>query len=126
MAITNAGFAAMSDLLGDVNSVAAFSYLAVGTTATAFAVTQTTLVAETTTVGLERAAATNTLATTSVADDTLQLTYTWTATGSVTLAEVGVFNAASAGTMLCRQVLGSTRALTTGNTYTLTIKISFA
>ena len=126
MAITNAGFAAMSDLLGDVNSVAAFEYLALGDDDTAFAVTQTTLVSELTDSGLERAGSTNTLATTSVADDTLQLTYTWTATGTKTIKEVAVLNAASAGTMLCRQVLGSARALTSGNTYTLTIKVSFA
>lgn len=127
MAITTLGFAAIADMLGGISSISAFDYLALGTDDTAFTVAYATLYAEITDSGLARAQdATPTAVTTSGADDTLQLDYTWTATASKTLKEVGVFNAASAGTMLCRQVLSSARALTSGNTYTLTIKISFA
>ncbi len=126
MGITTVGKTAAAQLLGNTGSPTAFTYLAVGTSATAFAVGQTTLVAETTTAGLGRAASTVSTVTTTTANDTLQLTKTWTVSGSVTLAECGVFNASSTGTMLARYVLSPTRSVASGDGFTLTYKVTMA
>ena len=127
MAVTNLGLKAITGLVGNIDTQTAFGYLALGTSATAFAAAQTGLQAEITDTGLARAAATGaTSEQTTVADDTLQLTKTWTATGSKTIAEVGVFNAASSGVMLARTVLGTARVLESSFTYGLTYKVKFA
>lgn len=97
--ITNAGKAQLALLAGDATATP-FTYLAVGTSATAVAATDTTLTAEITDTGLARVAGTVSRVTTTVTNDTLQVTYTWTATGNKTVEEVGLFNASSAGTML--------------------------
>ena len=122
--VTNAGFAQLALLAGDASAVP-FTYLAVGTSSTTPAVTDTTLTAETTTNGLERAAGTVSRVTTTVTNDTYQVVKTWTATGSVTVEEVGVFNAASTGTMLSHALTG-TKAVTSGETLTGTYKLKFA
>ena len=126
MGVTNAGKAECAQLLGNTGSPTAFTYLAVGTTATAFAATQTALLAETTTAGLARAAATVSTTTTTVTNDTLQLAKTWSVSGSVTIAECGVFNAAAAGDMLARYVLSPTRSVASGDGFTLTYKVIVA
>lgn len=128
MGVTNSGKAFLADRVGDVaGGTAATDYLATGSSSTAYAATQTALATEITGDGLERAQdATPTRTTTTVADDTLALNYTWTATGAVTVREVGSFNAAAAGTMLHREVLGTARSLTTGSTYTYTLSVVFA
>lgn len=122
--ITNAGFAQLALLAGDA-SATPFTYLAVGTSSTAFAASQTALQAETVTNGLERAAATVSRVTTTQTNDTLQLVKTWTATGSVTVEEIGMFNASSAGTMLNRALTGS-KAVVNGETLAATYKVKFA
>ena len=126
MGVTAAGKAAMADLFGDVNSIAAFTYLELGSSDTAFADTQTALVSAITGSGLARAAATVTRTTTTDTNDTTQLSKTWTASGSQTVREIGVFNASSSGTMAARSVLSTARSLTSGNTYTGTYKVVFA
>ena len=126
MATTNTGMAEMSGLVGNTGSKTAFTYLAVGTGTTAFAVTQTELVTEITDTGLARAAATVSQTQTTVSDDTLQLQYTWTASGSKTLGEIGVFNGSSGGTMGWRQVLSPAKALTNGSDYTAIVQIAFS
>jgi hypothetical protein len=105
--ITNAGKAQIALLAGDATAIP-FTYLAVGTSSTAVAVTDTTLGAEITDTGLARASATVSRTTTSVTNDTLQLTYTWTASGAKTIQEVGIFNASSSGTMLGHKLTGAT------------------
>ena len=122
--ITKTGLAQIALLAGDASAVP-FTYLAVGTDSTAAANTQTALVAEITDTGLERAAATVSRTTTTETNDTLQLVKTWTASGSKTAEEIGIFNAASTGTMLGRKVTGS-KALSNGETLTATYKVSFA
>ena len=121
---TNAGFALVADRVGAVAAGAAVTYLAVGTGAVAADPTDTTLGAEITDTGLERAAATVTRETTTVADDTLQLLYEWTATGVKIIRELGAFNAAVAGSMLARKVFA---AITTADTdhVRLTYKFPF-
>jgi hypothetical protein len=122
--VVNAGLAQLALLTGDA-SATPFTFIGVGTSNTAVSAGQTTLVAETTTSGLERKAGTVSRVTTTATNDTYQITATWTASGSVTVEEVGVFNDASAGTMLSR-ALTTTKAVTSGETLTGTYKLIFA
>lgn len=122
--ITNAGKAQIALLAGDA-SATPFTYLAVGTSTTAPAASQTALAAEITDTGLARAAATVSRTTTTQTNDTLSLVYTWTASGSKTVEEVGIFNASSAGTMLGR-ALTSTKSLVNGEQLQVTYTVAFA
>lgn len=121
----NAALAVFSGLAGNTGSQTAFGWLAVGTSSTAVAASQTTLQAEITTNGLARAAATVSRTTTTQTNDTLQLVKTWTASGSHTVEEVGYFNASSAGVMGGR-ALTSTKSIVSGETLTATYQIKFA
>lgn len=123
MGLTNTGKNEITGLIGNVGSKTAFTYLALGTGTTAFSATQTTLVSEITDSGLERTSVTPTQTQTSVENDTLQLQNQWTATGSQTLGEIGVFNGSSGGTMGFRRVISPTQALTSGSDYTGTVQI---
>ena len=124
-ATMNAGLAVFSGLAGATGSQTAFTYLALGTSSTAVAASQTTLQAEITDTGLQRAAATVSRVTTTQTNDTLQLAKTFTATGSKTVEEVGYFNAASSGVMGGRALTG-TKSLVNGETLTVTYQIKFA
>ena len=124
--VVNGGLTSIMDLTGDVNTIAAFTYLELGSGTTAAAATQTALVTALTADGLARTAATVTLQTTTTASDTLQLAkqFTYTGSSAVTVNEVGVFNASSAGTMLSRNVLTSGKTVdANGETLTLTYKL---
>ena len=101
--ITNAGFAEVAGLiLNDVGGTA-FDYIAIGTGTTAFDASQTALATET-----HREAAAGSRVTTTVTNDTAQLQYTFSGySGSEAVTESGVFNAASSGTMLCRQTFSA-------------------
>lgn len=123
--ITNAGFAELANLAGNVSTPTAFTYLAVGTSSTAFSASQTALVAEITDTGLARHTATVTRVTTTQTNDTLQLNYTWTATGTKTVEEIGVFNAASSGTMLGRALTGS-KTVNNTDLFQATYKVKFS
>lgn len=122
--ITNAGKALMASLAGDAAAVP-FTYLALGTSNTTPAATDTTLGAEITDTGLARSAATVSRVTTSVTNDTLSLIFTWTASGVKTIQEIGIFNAASSGTMLAHKLTG---AITTANndSVQMTYTVQFA
>lgn len=122
--VTNAGFAQLALLAGDA-SATPFTYIAVGTSSTAPAVANTTLGAEITTNNLGRALGTVSRVTTTVTNDTYRVTYTWTASGSSTIEEVGVFNASSSGTMLCR-ALTTSKAVANGETLTGTYNLRFS
>lgn len=115
--IVNGGFDFICDAVGKATRGAIMGYIAVGTGTTAAAATQTTLVTE-----LARgAAAYSHTAGTKV----MKFTATFaagTATGAIT--EAGVFNAASAGTMLDRVVFpvinkGADDTVTAEFTFTL-------
>jgi len=122
--ITSAGKAQLALLAGDA-SATPFTFLAVGTSTTAPAIGQTALIAEITTLGFERAAATVSRVTTTVTNDTLQLLYTWAASGSLTVEEIGIFNASSSGTMLGRSLTGS-KTFVNGDQYRAAYKIIFS
>lgn len=113
--ITNTGLAGVAGLIGNTGSISAFTYLAVGTDSTAESAGHSALQAEITDSGLERVAATVSRVTTTQTNDTLNLTYTWTATGSKTVEEIGIFNAASSGIMLGRKLTGSISIVSTNN-----------
>lgn len=123
--ITNASFAVLSGLAGNVDSQTAFTYLAVGTSSTAPAASQTALGGEITTGGLARASATVSRQTTTQTNDTLQLYKVWTSSASHTVEEVGIFNDASAGTMLGRALTGS-KSISSGDTLGVTYKVKFS
>jgi hypothetical protein len=119
--VTNAGKAQLALLAGD-STADPFTYIAVGTSSTAVSAAQTALQAETTTSGLSRAAGTVSRTTTTVSNDTFQVTKTFTASGTVAVEEVGIFNASSSGTMLSRALTGTKTIVSTEQlvvTYTL-------
>lgn len=122
--ITNAGLAQIALLAGDASAVP-FTFLALGTGTTAAAATDTTLVTESSASGLARAAATVTRVTTTVANDTLQLVKTFTAGASAAITEAGIFNDATTGTLLGRQVFSAVN-VASGDTLAITYKVSFA
>lgn len=121
--ITSAGKAQVALLIGQSGNL--FTYLAVGTSSTSPSASDTALAAEIVDTGLARAAGTVSRVTTSVTNDTYQVTYTWTATGSKTVQEVGVFNAASVGVILGHALTG---AKTVANTDVLlgTYQVQFS
>lgn len=122
--ITNTGLAAMAGLVGNVGGISAFTYLAVGSDPTAASASQTALQAEISTAGLSRASATVTRSTTNQTNDTLEFDKTWSASGAITVEEIGVFNDASAGIMLARKVTG-TKTLANGEDLIAEYKIIF-
>ena len=126
MGLTNTGMAVLSGLAGNVDSQTAFTYLALGDGNTAFAASQAALISEITGNGLARASATVSRQTTTQTNDTVRLLKQWTASGSETLKEIGIFNAASSGVMGFRKVLDTERAMTNGDEYTYTYDVIFA
>lgn len=105
--VVNAGLAGMASRLNGAGAENAFTYIAIGTGTGAEALTDTALGTEITTNGGARAAATASRVTTDVANDTAQLVLTYNFTGSFAVTESGVFNDASAGTMLARKVFSA-------------------
>jgi hypothetical protein len=122
--ITLAGLAQLALLAGDATALP-FIYLANGSSFTPFSNSQTALVAENTTNGFARTAATVSRVTTTNTNDTLQLVATWTATGPVTVEEVGPFTASSGGVMPGRALTG-TKTFAVTDVYVLTYKIKFS
>lgn len=123
--IVNAGLAAIAGLLLSDVSVDDFDYIAVGTGTDAAAAGDTTLGTEITDSGLERAAGTGTRETTTVANDTAQLTKTFTVTGTKAVTEAGILNAAAAGTLLARQVFSAINVVS-GDSLAISWRIVFS
>lgn len=122
MGITNLGKKEVARLAVNVGSGTAFTYLGIGTGTTAFTAADTALE---TPLG-DRASVTPTLVTTTVTDDTAQLSNSFAITGTNTITEVAIFNASTSGVMWARTVLLTPRAVVNGDTYALTYKVSFA
>ena len=93
------------------------SHMAVGTGSTAAAAADTALGTE-----LDR----NALTSTTVTDNAIAFVCSWAAgDGTGSLSEAGIFNASSAGTMLCRTVFGTvTKGADDSMTITWTITVS--
>ena len=60
--------------------------------------------------------------TTTVTNDTAQVTKTFTVTGTFAVTEAGLLNASSAGTLLCRQVFSAVNVLN-GDSLQITWKV---
>lgn len=101
--VVSAGKAAVAGLILTDVSVNDFDYLAIGTGTTGPVAGNTTLETET-----HRVAGTGTRVTTTVTDDTAQLVVTFSGfSGTETVTEIGMFNAAAAGDMLMRQTFSA-------------------
>lgn len=120
--LTFAGYTGMAGRLMDSGSPAAFTYIAVGTGTNAASTADTALQTETSTSGLGRANGTISLITTSQTNDTAQVTNTFSVSGTVAVTESGVLNAASVGTLLCRQVFTAINVIN-GDSLAVTWKI---
>jgi len=119
------GLALMAGRIEGSGSPAAATYMAVGTGTTAPAAGNTTLEAEITNSGLARAAGTPTLVKVNVNNDTAQLVKQWSVTGTKAITEMGIFNAASAGTLLVRNTFSAYNVVS-GDTFKITHKLTFA
>lgn len=122
--ITNVGKAEFAGLVANLGGLTAPAYIALGSSATAPTVTDTTLTAEISTSGLGRAAATVTRVTISVTNDTIQYFKSFTATGTVTINEIGIFDALSVGNMITHALTTSQPVINT-NVVNVTYQIQF-
>ena len=96
----------------------------IGTGITAFANTQTALI---TPSGARVAATVSRITTVSgIPNDTMRFTATFDITSSITITEVGIFNAATGGEMLARTVLSSSHAVVDGQVYALIYDVHIA
>jgi hypothetical protein len=118
--ITNVGHAAANGRISNQGSYNAFVNLAIGVGSQGTPATSTALASESTTNGGGRSAATASQVTTSVTNDTTQLQFTWTFTGSLAITEEGIFDSAtpSSGNMFAYQ---SFSAINVVNTDQLTV-----
>jgi len=117
-AVVNTGRAIItSRLIGTATGVP--HHIAWGTSGTAVQLTDTTL----TEPGEARTLGTGTQTTTTTTSDTLNVTGTIVATGTRTIAEAGLFTAATGGTLFVRGVLASTIGLTTGDSIAFTFNV---
>jgi hypothetical protein len=123
--LTTAGKGLISNRINGVGSPAAPSYMAIGTGTTAAAAGDTALETEATGNGYDRDSATVTTETTDTTDDTNQAVGSWTVTSSKAITEMGILNAASAGTLLVRNVF-SPYTLQSGDTFEITHKLKHA
>lgn len=125
--VTSAGKAAIASRINGSGGEALFDKIGWGTGAVAAAAGDTALGAEKDASGGAStthvvSAATCTRVTTSVTNDTAQMVGTATATGTIAITESGVFNAASAGTLLARQVFTAVNVVS-GDSIQFTWKI---
>jgi len=123
--VVNAGFTEVAGLFcSDVAaSYTAFDYIGVGTGVAAATYTDTALSTEITDSGLARAAGTGTLYTENVANDTAQFVHQYSVTDTQAVTESAVFNAAAAGTMLCRQTFSAIN-VADGDTLQITWRVT--
>jgi len=123
--IVDAGLAGIASRYNGDGAEAAFTYIAVGTDDTGAASGQTTLVAEIGDSGLSRASAAASRETTTATNDTAKLSKEFSVSGTKAIKEVGIFNAASAGTMGSRVVI-TTKNVENGDTITISYTLVIA
>lgn len=123
--VTTVGKALVAGRLNGSGAPAAATYIAVGTGATAFNAADTTLQTETATSGLSRANGTVSLVTTTTTNDAAQTTNTFSVSGTVAVTESGVLNAASSGTLLCRQTFSAINVVN-GDSLAITWKVQMS
>lgn len=118
--ITNGGRAQAAGYLSNTVTQIVTYYGNVGTGAGTAAVADTTLFTE---VGSARIAITPTRVTTTVANDTAQYLFTYTATGSVAVTNAGYFTATTAGVLMQKSDFSSIPLLS-GDSIQFTFKNS--
>lgn len=123
--VTTVGKALVAGRLNGSGAPAAATYIAVGTGTNAFNAADTTLQTETATSGLSRVAGSVSLVTTTTSNDTAQVTTTFTVSGTVAVTESGVLNAASTGTLLCRQTFSAINVVN-GDSLAITWKVAMS
>ena len=113
-----------AEVAGLINGVTTgpFTYIAIGTGTTGPVDGNTALEAEISSGGGERSSAACSRVTTDTANDTAQLQHTFNFTASFAVTESGVFDAATAGVMLCRQVFSALN-VESGDSLQITWKI---
>jgi hypothetical protein len=117
--VTDVGIEQISKLVNGVASTA-FTYLANGSGSTAEGAARTALATENTTNGFARAAATCT----NELDTTAVWNKSWTASVStVTVREIGVFDADTAGNMAIIHVYASDKTIEVGESLDVTVKL---
>ena len=99
---------------------AASWYLAIGTGSGAEAAGNTTLTTEITTNGGARAAVTPTNSSSNV----VTWAYQWTFSGSFTVTEIGLLDAASTGALAIRHLYSSSKAVISGDKLTCTLTMT--
>jgi len=119
---TTTGKAGVASRINGSGAEAAFTFIAVGTGATAAAIGDATLETELAVSGLSRVAASASRTTTDTTNDTATLATTFTVTGTAAVTESGVLNAGAVGVLLARQVFS---ALNVVNGDSLTITWNF-
>jgi hypothetical protein len=122
---TSAGFAEMAKHCTGTGSPVAFTKIAIGE-GSAPGSTATALVDEVTDTGLGRVTA-GTISTvqTTLANDTASWVHVFTSTGSKTITEAAIFNAASGNDMLIVGAVSPSAPMVNGDTLTLTMKCQF-
>jgi phage tail sheath gpL-like len=120
--VTNAGRGLISGRINGSGSPAAATYIEVGAGTTAAAAGDTALQTAITDSGLARVNGTVSLVTTTVTNDTAQVTTTFSVTGTKAVTEAGLLNASSSGTLLCRQVFSAINVVS-GDSLTVTWKV---
>ncbi len=121
--ITSAGKAGAAATINGSGFTAHYDYIATGTGTTAANVADTTLETELAASGLTRAQGTASRITTTVTNDTAQVTKTFTVTGTVAVTEAGLLNASSSGVLLARQVFSAINVVN-GDSLAITWKIA--
>ena len=104
--VTTTGKAELAGLTNGVTS-GAFTYIELGTGTTAAVIANTALETPITAAGMPRITSTASRVTTTGANDTARLVHTFTSTATVSVTEIGVFDASSAGVMLARQTFAA-------------------
>lgn len=126
--VVDAGIAALAGLAIDPGTYSdPFTYIALGDGSTAVSAGNTTLDNEISGSGADRALATLSRVTDTITNDSARLVKTFTFTGSFAVREGGVFDADTAGTMLCRQTFSAINVVaadTLAVTYTVTFSPS--
>lgn len=124
--VPTVGKALVAGRINGSGSPAAAAWIGVGVGTTGFAAGDTALETEKledgTTAATAHKAATVSLVTTDVTNDTAQLVATFSFTATLAITESGVFNAASTGTLLCRQTFSAINVVS-GDSLQVTWKI---
>jgi hypothetical protein len=120
--VVDAGKAGVASRINGSGGEAAFTWIAIGTGATAANAADTTLQTEINTSGGQRANGAVSRITTDTTNDTAQVVVTFAFTGSFAVTEAGLLNASSAGTLLARQVFSAVN-VANGDSLQVTWKI---